>query len=78
MNFGQRARPDASSDQNYLGIPYAAPPLGNLRWEPPQAPTPYVHAAATAYGNGCAQAAGSTVTGSEDCLFLNVVRPDDA
>jgi para-nitrobenzyl esterase len=68
----------ANSDQNYLGIPYAAPPVGNLRWAPPQAPTPWTTTLpATAYGSECAQAAGGTVAGSENCLFLNVVRPDD-
>ena len=61
----------------FLGIPYAAPPVGNLRWRPPQP-----HASwqgvfdATHLGSFCPQPdnTGGTL-GSEDCLFLNVYRP---
>ena len=67
----------ANSDTNYLGIPYAAPPTGSLRWAPPQAPTPWTGTLqATAYGSPCSQTAGLP-PGSENCLFLNVVRPND-
>jgi para-nitrobenzyl esterase len=65
----------------YKGIPYAAPPVGDLRWAPPKpaANWPGVRQA-TAFGNECPQtpyAADSVYyqapkpTG-EDCLFLNV------
>ena len=58
----------------WLGIPYAAPPVGNLRWQPPQPPTPWTTTLqATAFGNQCIQTSG----GSEDCLYLNVWRPAD-
>lgn len=63
----------------YLGIPYAAPPVGELRWRPPQ---PYGHFpgfkyAATQFGNECTQPTGygAPAGGSEDCLFLNVYVP---
>ena len=59
----------------YLGIPYAAPPVGNLRWMPPQ---PYGRwpgvLQATEFGNECPQK-GDAVIGSENCLFLNVYAP---
>ncbi|MGO9449747.1 MAG: carboxylesterase/lipase family protein [Candidatus Binataceae bacterium] len=60
----------------YLGIPYAAPPVGNLRWMPPE---PYGRwpgtFQATQFGNVCPQESGAQVTGSENCLFLNVYAP---
>src|SRR5262249_2609056 len=60
----------------FLGVPYAAPPVGNLRWMPPQpfGKWPGIFQA-TQFGNVCPQADGDAVTGSEDCLFLNVYAP---
>jgi para-nitrobenzyl esterase len=57
----------------YLGIPYALPPVGELRWMPPQpyGDFPTVPYLATEYGNPCVQATG----GNENCLFLNVYTP---
>jgi para-nitrobenzyl esterase len=56
----------------YLGIPYAAAPVGHLRWRPPQAFGKWTGVFnATAAGNECPQAGG----GDEDCLFLNVYAP---
>lgn len=67
---------------NFLGIPYAAPPVGEFRWRPPQPATPWEgERDATKFGANCAQsgwgaAAGTIQAGSsEDCLFLNVWRP---
>ncbi|MEU0470863.1 carboxylesterase family protein [Amycolatopsis sp. NPDC006131] len=59
---------------SFLGIPFAAPPVDGLRWQPPQpAPAwPGVRAAA-APGPACPQA--SRADGNEDCLYLNVYRP---
>lgn len=57
----------------WLGIPYAAPPVGALRWKPPlDAPTRAEPLPATAYGADCYQ---GTAGSSEDCLTLNVWRP---
>ncbi|RDE07341.1 carboxylesterase/lipase family protein [Sphingomonas aracearum] len=65
----------------FRGIPYAAPPVGPLRWKPPQ---PAVRWSGTrdagAYGAACPQptrkeAWAQVGTQSEDCLFLNVWRP---
>jgi para-nitrobenzyl esterase len=65
-------------DYQWLGIPYAAPPVGKLRWKPPQRPTPWTTTLqATAFGSECVQGGppASPVAGSENCLFVNVVRP---
>jgi hypothetical protein len=44
----------ADGVDGYLGIPYAAPPVGELRWSPPQPPAPWDGVrAADAYGNRC-------------------------
>ncbi|MDP3237951.1 MAG: carboxylesterase family protein [Myxococcales bacterium] len=61
----------------YLGVPFAAPPTGALRWRPP-APAAVRSAVleATAFGAPCAQAGGDGgLVGSEDCLTLNVWTP---
>src|SRR5579871_6626591 len=63
----------------YRGIPYAAPPVGNLRWRPPQ-PAPKWEGvrAATEYGRACMQtnaAIKNLPAPSEDCLFVNVWTP---
>ncbi len=64
----------------YLGIPYAAPPVGALRWTPPQAFGKWKGVfQATAIGSECPQMATSgAVVGNEDCLFLNVYTPHGA
>lgn len=62
----------------YRSIPYAAPPVGELRWKPPQpvAAWPGIREA-TVYGNMCPQNRASWVSGNvgEDCLTLNVFTP---
>ncbi|MDN5853874.1 MAG: carboxylesterase family protein [Actinomycetia bacterium] len=64
--------------ESYLGIPYAAPPEGHLRWRPPQPATRW-HGVrdATRYAPHCAQgeSAFGTASTSEDCLYLNVFGP---
>ena len=61
----------------FLGIPYAAPPLGALRWTPPQSHGHW-HGVleATQLGNECPQLDFfGNEFGNEDCLFLNVYTP---
>jgi para-nitrobenzyl esterase len=59
----------------FLGIPYAAPPLGALRWRPPKRYGffPGFALQATQFGSACTQPGG---IGSENCLFLNVFRSE--
>jgi para-nitrobenzyl esterase len=66
---------------SFRGLPYAAPPTGNLRWRPPQ-PAPGWPGVrdATQFGPGCPQALEKNPflppgTISEDCLNLNVYTP---
>ncbi len=64
----------------FRGLPYAAPPVGNLRWRPPQPPGCYVgEFDATAFGPECPQLEaspdGPRPLGEEDCLYLNVWGP---
>lgn len=68
--------------EGFAGIPYAAPPVGELRWRPPAvAPRWTGTRTAADFGNDCPQvrfdgdATPSTQPMSEDCLYLNVWRP---
>lgn len=70
---------------SFKGIPFAAPPVGEFRWRPPQPVTPWTGVRdASKYGPNCAQggwgaAPGTIAEGSaEDCLYLNVRTPATA
>ncbi|GEP34092.1 carboxylic ester hydrolase [Nocardioides szechwanensis] len=72
--------------RSFRGIPYAAAPVGDLRWAEPQPAEPWDgERDATAYGSACLQSTYSALgpvpttvkDASEDCLFLNVNRPQD-
>jgi para-nitrobenzyl esterase len=65
----------------FRGVPFAAPPLGPLRWQPPQPPARWDGVRpATKFGPDCMQFTRNARTQavSEDCLYLNVYRPADA
>ncbi len=61
----------------YLGIPFAAPPVGELRWRAPQPVVPWSGVRqARSFSPACAQTAvWITLPKSEDCLYLNVWTP---
>ena len=73
---------------SYKGIPFAAPPVGDLRWRPPQPAAPWTGVRQAAeFGADCMQGrfgpppapgAPPAPAPSEDCLFLNVWRPASA
>ena len=68
----------------YLGIPYAQPPVGALRWRPPHPHPPWMQTLnATHFGPTCAQtktlgAFAGPPNKNEDCLFLNIFTPQTA
>ena len=65
----------------YKGIPYAAPPIGDLRFAPPQKPKPWTDVLDCLEFGHCATQTPSILintTPSEDCLYLNVWAPADA
>ncbi len=70
----------------FRGIPYAAPPVGPLRWREPQPPATRDRLVAKAFGPACIQpvsvaqdaAFGPIGAQSEDCLTLNVWTPTPA
>ncbi|GAB1859693.1 Carboxylic ester hydrolase [Camponotus japonicus] len=67
----------------YEGIPYALPPVGELRFKPPQPILPWIgELPATNFGSPCIQYAEfpidptDRVEGAEDCLYLNIYVPE--
>lgn len=79
---GRRAQVDGTTLEEFQGIPYAAPPVGALRWKPPQ-PAAAWHGVrqATGFGPRCMQLplfddmVFRSNGMSEDCLYLNVWTP---
>ena len=70
-----------SGINNFLGVPYAQPPVGALRWTAPVAPKASGTTLQTvAYSNFCPQGLSelSAGGGAEDCLYLNVQGPSAA
>lgn len=72
----------ADGVQAFWGIPFAQPPVGSLRWKPPQPAEPWAGIRdASRHQPPCAQPAlgwnkGIVAIASEDCLYLNVRSPD--
>ncbi|MEE6261848.1 carboxylesterase/lipase family protein [Plantactinospora sonchi] len=66
--------------RTFQGIPYAAPPVGELRWTAPRPAAPWAGVRdADRPGNPCPQlpdpVSGQTGSVTEDCLYLNVTTP---
>ena len=62
----------------YLNIPYASPPLDELRWRRPIQHDIWTEPLdGTRVGNVCMQQSYDGIVGSEDCLNLNIIRPTD-
>ena len=65
---------------SFQGIPFASPPVGELRLKPPIDPSPWAKPLDVS-GNStkvCPQLSGTTsgdVIGEEDCLYLNIYSP---
>ncbi|MBB6522108.1 carboxylesterase/lipase family protein [Pseudoteredinibacter isoporae] len=76
---------NALGGRQWRGIPYAKPPIGDLRWRAPQPVEPWDKALLTQeHSSACSQMSGGTgdtvpaingIGGSEDCLYLNVYAP---
>jgi para-nitrobenzyl esterase len=78
--YGRLRGLDAGGGEEFLGVPFAQPPVGNLRFRPTLPPAHWAGVkAATRQAPACLQFAQGTlkpdVSTSEDCLFLNVFRP---
>ncbi len=80
---------DSNGARAWLGIPFAAPPVDDLRWVKPQPPNPHSGMKqALAFGYPCVQFSNQTlrehdessqgVVGSEDCLYLNIWSPPNS
>ncbi len=84
IDAGQLRGAVSDSVASFKGIPYAAPPVGPLRWRPPQPVKPWSgERDATKFGALCMQRINPDDNGvgpgpaSEDCLTLNVWAPTD-
>ena len=93
VDSGQLQGVEADGVISFKGIPFAAPPVGELRWRPPQPKPKWTGVRqAKEFGPSCMQgrgfgpppgagarpAAPSFPEPSEDCLYLNVWRPADS
>jgi len=63
----------------WLGIPYARAPVNELRWRAPQEAAVWKGIReADRYGGSCVQSCNGEIIGGEDCLYMNIWRPDHA
>ena len=79
--YGQLQGSTANGVNTFNGVPYAAPPVGPLRWVAPQLPAPWSGVRlATMFGSQCPQPLSQFghQGSDEDCLYLNVQVPASA
>ncbi|GAB2557428.1 carboxylesterase/lipase family protein [Kribbella endophytica] len=77
-DLGQVRGISDDTTRTFRGIPYAAPPVGELRWRAPQPATRWTGVRdATQYGAACAQNEHpiGVASTNEDCLFVDVTTP---
>lgn len=76
--YGRVVGTERSDVRRFLGIRYAAPPVGDQRWQPPRPPAAEAgEIQAKQFANHCPQNASpyGLASTTEDCLFLNVYAP---
>ncbi len=81
LSSGQLEGEVAGGSRRFFGVPFAAPPVGALRWKSPEPVAAWDGVLdATELPKGCAQTASLTAPASdeEDCLYLNVWTPEPA
>ncbi len=79
--YGALQGSTANGVNTFNGVPYAAPPVGSLRWVAPQPPASWTGVRqATAFGSQCPQPLSQFghQGNDEDCLYLNVQTPANA
>jgi len=72
-------RADIMETWSWKGIPYAKPPVGQLRWKAPRTPDAWDDVKLTVeFASQASQLSPifTGISGSEDCLYLNIWRPD--
>src|SRR5689334_2767647 len=79
IDSGQLRGSVSDAVASFRGIPYAAAPVGQLRWRALQPPAKWQGIrSAENFGNDCVQHRAYDLPQSEDCLFLNVWAPANA
>jgi para-nitrobenzyl esterase len=81
VHEGQLRGEVVGGSRRFLGIPYAKPPVGELRWKRPVSPEAWTgERDATHFGGRCPQPSSllAAASDTEDCLYLNVWVPEPA
>jgi para-nitrobenzyl esterase len=67
--------------REFMGVPYAAPPVGKLRWQPPHPHASWSRTLDASHAGGVCPQKGFRrpgIIGTEDCLYLNIYTPNPA